>query len=118
MANRQLKYVGNNTRRVDGVDKVTGRAKYTGDLEIPGMLYGYVLRSHHPHALIESIDTAAAERLPGVAGVLTGRDVADLDPHYSGRPLIALERARYAGEPVAVSSGRGSSHRGTGGGRG
>ena len=102
MANRQLKYVGNNTRRVDGVDKVTGRAKYTGDLEIPGMLYGYVLRSHHPHALIESIDTAAAERLPGVAGVLTGRDVADLDPHYSGRPLIALERARYAGEPVAV----------------
>ena len=102
MTDRQLKYVGNNTRRVDGVDKVTGRAKYTGDLEIPGMLYGHVLRSHHPHALIESIDTEAAEKLPGVAGVLTGRDVADLDPHYSGRPLIALERARYAGEPVAV----------------
>ncbi len=102
MAKPQLKYVGANTRRVDGVDKVTGRAKYTGDLEIPGMLYGHVLRSHHPHALIEDIDTAAAERLPGVAGVLTGRDVADLDPHYAGRPLIALERARYAGEPVAV----------------
>ncbi len=102
MAEHELKYVGNNTRRVDGVDKVTGRAKYTGDLEIPGMLYGHVLRSHHPHALIESIDTAAAESLPGVAGVLTGRDVADLDPHYSGRPLIALERVRYAGEPVAV----------------
>ena len=102
MAKPQLKYVGNNTRRVDGVDKVTGRAKYTGDLEIPGMLYGHVLRSHHPHALIEDIDTTAAESLPGVAGVLTGRDVADLDPHYGGRPLIALERARYAGEPVAV----------------
>ena len=102
MAKPQLKYVGNNTRRVDGVDKVTGRAKYTGDLEIPGMLYGHVLRSHHPHALIEDIDTTAAESLPGVAGVLTGRDVADLDPHYAGRPLIALERARYAGEPVAV----------------
>ena len=102
MAKPQLKYVGNNTRRVDGVDKVTGRAKYTGDLEIPGMLYGHVLRSHHPHALIEDIDTSAAESLPGVAGVLTGRDVADVDPHYAGRPLIALERARYAGEPVAV----------------
>ncbi|MCY4438629.1 MAG: xanthine dehydrogenase family protein molybdopterin-binding subunit [Deltaproteobacteria bacterium] len=102
MAKPQLKYVGNNTRRVDGVDKVTGRAKYTGDLEIPGMLYGHVLRSHHPHALIEDIDTSAAESLPGVAGVLTGRDVGDLDPHYAGRPLIALERARYAGEPVAV----------------
>ena len=102
MAKPQLKYVGANTRRVDGVDKVTGRAKYTGDLEIPGMLYGHVLRSHHPHALIEDIDTTAAESLPGVAGVLTGRDVADLDPHYAGRPLIALERARYAGEPVAV----------------
>ena len=102
MANRQLKYVGANTRRVDGIDKVTGRAKYTGDLEIPGMLYGHVLRSHHAHARIVAIDTGAAERLPGVAGVLTGRDVGDLDPHYGGRPLIALERVRYVGEPVAV----------------
>ena len=98
-----MKYVGNNTRRVDGVDKVTGRAKYTGDLEIPGMLFGHVLRSPYPHALIEDIDTTAAESLPGVAGVLTGRDVADVDPHYAGRPLIALERTRYAGEPVAVA---------------
>ncbi|MDE0028724.1 MAG: xanthine dehydrogenase family protein molybdopterin-binding subunit [Deltaproteobacteria bacterium] len=102
MADRQLKYVGANTRRVDGYDKVTGRAKYTGDLEIPGMLYGHVLRSHHAHARIAGIDTSAAERLPGVAGVLTGRDVGDLDPHYGGRPLIALERVRYVGEPVAV----------------
>ena len=102
MADRPLKYVGANTRRVDGYDKVTGRAKYTGDLEIPGMLYGHVLRSHHAHARIAGIDTSAAERLPGVAGVLTGRDVGDLDPHYSGRPLIALERVRYVGEPVAV----------------
>ncbi|MCY4485775.1 MAG: xanthine dehydrogenase family protein molybdopterin-binding subunit [Deltaproteobacteria bacterium] len=102
MADHQLKYVGANTRRVDGHDKVTGRAKYTGDLEIPGMLYGHVLRSHHAHARIVSIDASAAERLPGVAGVLTGRDVDDLDPHYGGRPLIALERVRYVGEPVAV----------------
>ena len=102
MAKRQLTYVGANTRRVDGFDKVTGRAKYTGDLEIPGMLYGYVLRSPYPHAFIEDIDTSAAEGLPGVAGVLTSRDIADLDPHYAGRPLIALERVRYAGEPVAV----------------
>ena len=102
MAKRQLKYVGANTRRVDGFDKVTGQAKYTGDLEVPGMLYGCVLRSPYPHALIEDIATAAAEKLPGVAGVLTGRDMADLDPHYAGRPLIALERVRYAGEPVAV----------------
>ena len=102
MADRQLKYVGANTRRVDGYDKVTGRAKYTGDLEVPGMLYGHVLRSHHAHARIAGIDTSAAERVPGVAGVLTGRDVGDLDPHYSGRPLIALERVRYVGEPVGV----------------
>ena len=102
MADHQLKYVGANARRVDGYDKVTGRAKYTGDLEIPGMLYGHVLRSHHAHARIAAIDTTAAERIPGVAGVLTGRDVGDLDPHYGGRPLIALERVRYVGEPVAV----------------
>lgn len=104
MADRELKFVGANTRRVDGFDKVTGRARYTGDLEVPGMLYGHVLRSHHPHALIEEVDTAAAEKLPGVAGVLTGRDVADVDPRFSGRPLIALERVRYAGEPVAVAA--------------
>ncbi len=102
MADRQLRYVGANIPRVDGFDKVTGRARYTGDLEVSGMLHGHVLRSPHAHALIDDIDTAAAEQLPGVAGVLTGRDVADLDPHYAGRPLIALERVRYAGEPVAV----------------
>lgn len=102
MADRQLKFVGTNTRRVDGTDKVTGRAKYTGDLEIPGMLYGHVLRSHHPHAMIEAIDTTAAEKIAGVAGVLTSKDLEDLDPHFSGRPLIALGKVRYAGEPVAV----------------
>jgi len=102
MAGRQLNVIGKNTPRVDGVDKVTGRAKYTCDLDIPGMLEGKVVRSPYPHARVLNIDTTAAEHFPGVVGVLTCRDITDLDPHYSGRPLIALDTVRYVGEPVVV----------------
>jgi CO/xanthine dehydrogenase Mo-binding subunit len=92
--------------RVDGIDKVTGRAKFTVDLAISGMAEGKVLRSDLPHALIESIDASRAERLPGVFAVLTREDVRDINPHFGhclrDRPLIALDRVRYVGEPVAA----------------
>ena len=92
--------------RADAREKVTGRAAYTVDLRVPGMVDGWVLRSPHPHARIVSIDTAAAERVPGVRCVFTRADVADIDPHFGqvvlDHPLIALEKVRYAGEPVAV----------------
>ncbi|HWP35476.1 MAG TPA: molybdopterin cofactor-binding domain-containing protein [Thermodesulfobacteriota bacterium] len=98
--------VGQPVDRIDGVEKVTGRARFTGDLVLPGMLEGRVLRSPYPHARIEAIDTAAAERLPGVVAVLTGRDLRDLDPYYGhclrDRPIVALDRVRYVGEPVAA----------------
>ena len=102
MAEKRLKVVGHNVPRVDGVDKVTGKAKFTGDLVIPGMLYGRILRSAHPHARIVSIDTSMAESHPGVAAVFTAADISDLDAYYSGRPIIAIERVRYVGEPVAA----------------
>ena len=102
MVAHNLNFIGKNTRRVDGVDKVTGKAKYTCDLDVPGMLEGRIVRSPYPHARIVNIDTTAAEHYPGVAGVLTSRDISDLDPHFGGRPLIALDRVRYVGEPVAV----------------
>lgn len=102
MAKRELKYVGRSVARVDGIEKVTGTAKFVGDLAIPGMLYGRILRSPVPHARIRSIDATAAEALPGVAAVLTAADIGDLQPIYNGRPVIAVEKVRYAGEPVAA----------------
>ncbi|MBI4279087.1 MAG: xanthine dehydrogenase family protein molybdopterin-binding subunit [Armatimonadetes bacterium] len=98
--------VGTPVSRVDALDKVTGAAKYTGDLIVPGMLYGKVLRSPFPHARIICVDASAAERIPGVRAVLTGRDLADLDPYYGhavrDRPVVAIDRVRFAGEPVAA----------------
>ncbi len=102
MAKRALKYVGHSVARVDGVEKVTGAAKFVGDLHISGMLHGKILRSPYPHARIRAIDASAAEALPGVAAVLTAADIADLNPIYNGRPVIAMNKVRYVGEPVAT----------------
>jgi len=71
------KVIGTRPVRHDGVDKVTGRAVYGNDFQLPGMGHGRVLRSPHPHAKIKSIDTSAAEKLPGVYAVVTGKDFPD-----------------------------------------
>jgi CO/xanthine dehydrogenase Mo-binding subunit len=90
--------VGTSVPRVDGIDKVTGRAKYTGDLIIPGLMEGKFLRSPYAHARIIAIDAKEAEAMPGVAAVITRADFADMSP-YIGRgknkdhPIIALDRA-------------------------
>jgi len=102
MAKRQLKYVGHSVPRVDGVDKVTGKAKFVGDIVVPGMLYGKILRSPYPHARIRAIDATEAEALSGVVAVLTAADIDDLNPIYNGRPIIAMHKVRYVGEPVAA----------------
>jgi CO/xanthine dehydrogenase Mo-binding subunit len=98
--------VGSNTARVDGVEKVTGRAKFTADLRIPGLLEAKVLRSPLPHAMIESIDARRAEALPEVTAVLTRDDLEDISPFYGNclrdRPLVAIDRVRFVGEPIAV----------------
>ena len=60
-----LMTIGHVTPRVDAIERVTGQARYTNDLKLPGMLYARVLRSPHPHARIRHIDTSAASRLPG-----------------------------------------------------
>ena len=71
------KWIGERTVRPDGAEKVTGRAAYAADTTMPGMIWGKVLRSPHPHARIRSIDTSKAEKLPGVKAVITARDVVD-----------------------------------------
>ncbi len=102
----QFTTVGRSIRRAEGVEKVTGKARFTGDLDFPGLLEGRVLRSPFPHALIESIDVREAQALPGVHGVLTRESVKDIDPYYGhclrDRPLIATDRVRYVGEPVVA----------------
>ena len=80
MAKQALKYVGQSVPRVDGIEKVTGKAKFLGDLVIPGMLHGKIFRSPYPHARILSVDASKAEALPGVAAVLTAADIGDLVP--------------------------------------
>ena len=66
------------------------------------MLYGKILRSPYPHARIRAIDATEAEALPGVVAVLTAADIDDLNPIYNGRPIIAMHKVRYVGEPVAA----------------
>jgi CO/xanthine dehydrogenase Mo-binding subunit len=102
MIKRQLKYVGHSVPRVDGIEKVTGKAKFVGDISVPGMLYGKILRSPYPHARLLSIETKKAEALAGVVAVLTAADIADVNPIYNGRPVIAMHKVRYVGEPVAA----------------
>jgi len=104
---RGFSIVGTSVHRVDGVDKVTGRAKYAGDLIVPGMIEGKFLRSPYAHARIRAIDTREAEALSGVIAVLTSKDLSDIEP-YIGRgknkdqPIIAIDRVIYAGQPVAA----------------
>ena len=76
--NPGYKWVGTRPVRPDGVEKVTGKARFGADLILPGMLHGKVVRSPHAHARIVSIDTSAAESMEGVKAVITGADFPDL----------------------------------------
>jgi CO/xanthine dehydrogenase Mo-binding subunit len=98
--------VGRSAERADGRVKLAGQAEFTGDIYPPRMLYGAVLRSPVAHARLLSVDASAAEKTDGVVAVLTASDLADLDPYYGhalrDRPIVAIDRVRFAGEPVAV----------------
>ncbi len=103
--------VGASVPRVDAADKVTGRALYTSDLQLPGMLHAAVLRSPHAHARIVRIDTSRAEALPGVHAVLTQASLdADMaliveeEAHATRRvlSLFAADKVRYHGEKIAA----------------
>ncbi len=99
-------HVGRSHPRRDAREKLRGEAEFVGDLLVPRMLHGKVLRSPVAHGRIASIDTAAAERVPGVVCVLTGADLDDLDPYYGhaikDRPILAIDKVRFHGEQVAA----------------
>ena len=90
---KALKVVGTRPIRPDGVDKVTGRARFAADYNLPGQLVGKVLRSPHAHARLKSIDTSAAEALPGVKAVVTREDFADMPSEFAaaGEALHPLQ---------------------------
>jgi CO/xanthine dehydrogenase Mo-binding subunit len=100
--------VGRSTPRLEGRAKVTGRAEYVHNMRLPGMLYGKIFRSTVAHGRVRRIDTSAARAVEGVHRVCTGEDVRSIvpDPHYGpafhDQPILAFEKVRYVGEPVAV----------------
>jgi len=109
------KVIGTRPIRHDGEDKVTGRAVYGADIQLPGMLYGKVLRSPHAHARIKSINTQAAEALEGVKAVVTGADLPDASDRtanmgelgvvplkHMSQNVLAADKALYHGHPVAA----------------
>src|SRR6187455_54940 len=100
--------VGRSIPRLEARAKVTGRAEYTHGLRLPGMLHGKIVRSTVPHGRITRIETSAARALAGVHRVVTGEDIRALipEPYYGpafhDQPILALDKVRYVGEPVAV----------------
>ncbi len=107
------KWIGQRTIRPDGADKVTGRAQYSADFAMPGMIHAKMLRSPHAHARIRGIDTSKAEALPGVKAVVTAKDVVDFpldksvmlgiqDMRWMCRNVMAREKALFHGHPVAA----------------
>jgi CO/xanthine dehydrogenase Mo-binding subunit len=98
--------VNHSIPRRDGRVKVTGKAQYVADLRLIGMAYAKVLRSPLAHAKIIAIDKSKAEAHPGVYCVVTGFDLDGLNPYFGhavkDHPLLAIDKVRYAGEPVAA----------------
>ena len=115
LSNQEYNVVGSRPVRHDGEEKVTGRARYSADINLPGLLHAKVLRSPHAHARIKSIDASKALALPGVRGVVTSADfnqptgrVIDLgegamvNPRFLSNNCMAADKALYKGHAVAA----------------
>ena len=115
LSNQEFDVVGTRPIRPDGLDKVTGRARYSADIHLPGMLHGKLLRSPHAHARIRSIDCSKALELPGVKAVVTAADMPEVSAEFTdqeegamvnygfyGRNVIAREKVLYKGHVVAA----------------
>jgi len=99
--------IGKSVPRTDAIPKVTGAAQYAGDVVLPRMLYGKILRSPHPHARILKIDTSKAEKLLGVKAIITGKRDTEgvrygLFPGTRDEYALAIDKVRYIGDEVAA----------------
>ena len=100
-----LELIGTPMRKIEGLDKSTGRAVYTDDIAPPGMLHGKILRSPYPHARIVSIDVSEAKKLEGVHAVITGADIPTkygIIPWTADEYPLCTDRVRYIGDGVAA----------------
>ena len=115
LSNEEYNVVGTRPVRPDGADKVTGKARYSADINLPGMLYGKILRSPHAHARIKKLDTSRAEAHPGVRAVITGADLlqpagrasdltegAMVNYKFLSNNVLAQEKALYKGHAIAA----------------
>ena len=106
-------YIGRSVLRTEDPRYLMGRARYTDDIHLPGMLHAAFLRSPHPHARIKRIDTSRAKALEGVEALITGSDLADLGPYVTtldrpevktvSRPILNPDKVMYVGQPVAIA---------------
>jgi CO/xanthine dehydrogenase Mo-binding subunit len=102
---QEYNVVGHPEPRSDGAEKVTGKALYTVDVRLPGMAHGKILRSPFAHARITRVDASKAEALPGVFAVITRDDqrhIGMFGAAYKDQTIVAVDKARYAGDPVAA----------------
>lgn len=96
----ELRIVGKPIARVDGVERVTGGAKYTTDIQLPRMLHAQYLRSPHPHARILSVDVSAAEAIPGVRAVVHSKNISS--NRFASHRDLFNDPVRYVGDEVAA----------------
>lgn len=105
-----LKIVGSGVPRIDGIEKLTGRAIYGVDVQLPGMLFGKILRSPLAHARIRNLNTDRARRVIGVRAVITGADTPGIkygffkahNPRYADKLPLETEKVRFAGDEIAA----------------
>jgi CO/xanthine dehydrogenase Mo-binding subunit len=97
---------GTNAPRVDGVEKVTGKAIYTSDIQFPGMAHARILRSPVAHAKLVKVDASKAQEYPGVIATLTRDNIQDFNYKYGAtykdQSIVAVDKVRYVGDPVAA----------------
>src|SRR4029079_7297906 len=100
----EYQFLGKGRKAIDGVEKITGRARYAGDVSLPGMLHARPVLSPYAPAKIVSIDTAAARQMPGVTAVLAAGDLSTKDRAINSRhsAVLARDKVYFRGQPVVV----------------
>ena len=115
LSNQEYKVVGTRPVRPDGADKVTGKANYAADINLPGMIFGKILRSPHAHARIKKLDTSKAAAFPGVRAIITSADLqapagrasdltegAMVNYKFLSNNVMATDKALYKGHAIAA----------------
>src|SRR5436309_11694158 len=105
MKKKTLSVIGKPLRKIDAMAKCAGETVFADDLNLPRTIYAKLLRSPHPHARVLSVNTARALELDGVFAVITGQDLPEkfgIMPSTQDEEALAIDKVRYAGDPVAA----------------